>query len=149
MEKYDVAIIGAGPGGVEAAIESDRAGFKTVLIEKEELGGVCLNWGCIPTKALLASSKLYSQIKHAEQFGISNTDKIIFDPQKALTQKDQIVSNLKKGLDWQLEKTRVSRIKGRAKLADKNHIQIELPDKSESTIEAKYIILATGSRSLE
>ncbi len=145
MEKFDVVVIGAGPGGVEAAIQSDSAGFRTALIEKEELGGVCLNWGCIPTKALLASSKLFSQIKHADQYGISNVREASFDIQKAFSEKDRIVSMLKKGIEWQLGRTKVTRFKGEAKLADHTHIEIH-SNKNTETVEAKQIILATGSK---
>lgn len=136
---YDIAIIGAGPGGYTAAIRSAQLGKKVGLIEKAEVGGVCLNHGCIPTKTLHASTKLYSKIKKADQFGIK-AENISIDLAAVIDRKNRIVNQLRKGLEQLFKANKVDLIKGKAVLKDKNHIDVD-----GNIIRASKIILATGS----
>jgi dihydrolipoamide dehydrogenase len=141
--KYDVAIIGAGPGGYVAAIRAGQTGLKTVLIEKENIGGMCLNWGCIPTKALLESSKRFSQVKEAEKFGIGGIDKkkLFFDWGAALKRAERITRKLTKGVEFLLTKNGVEIIKGNAVVESGNSVSV-----GNQLFEAENIIIATGSR---
>ncbi len=141
MEKYDIAVIGAGPGGIQAALASDQAGFKTILIEKDFPGGTCLHSGCIPTKALLASSKFFTKILKSDQYGIQKTLLPIPNLPLMQSQKNAIVQNLRKALDWRLEKSNVTLSRGQARLNEKRQILI----KGKETVDAENIILATGS----
>lgn len=137
--KYDVAVLGGGPGGYEAAIRCSQYGLKTVLIEARELGGTCLNRGCIPTKALLHGAEFYDEAKSAEEFGVL-FDNIAFDYQKLSAYKDKIVSRLRKGIEG-LEKAHgVTVIKGFGVLQNANEIAV-----NGETVVADHIILATGS----
>jgi dihydrolipoamide dehydrogenase len=137
--KYDIAVIGAGPGGYTAAIRAAQLGKKVVLIEKGELGGTCLNWGCIPTKCIQYSTKLYSKIKKSSYFGI-NTENVSLDYGKIIDRKDRIVGQLKKGLQLLFKENHVEVMLGEATLVDKNTISV-----NGTSVEADNIILATGS----
>lgn len=141
--KYDVAIIGAGPGGYVAAIRAGQTGLKTVLVEKENIGGMCLNWGCIPTKALLESAKRLSQAKDGDKFGIGGIDKkkLFFDWSTALKRAERITKKLTKGVEYLLTKNGVEIIKGTAVIESPNSISAD-----NRLLEAKNIIIATGSR---
>jgi dihydrolipoamide dehydrogenase len=137
--KFDLAIIGAGPGGYTAAIRAAQLGKKVVIIEKEELGGTCLNHGCISTKAIQYSTKLYSKIKKSSYFGI-NSDNVSIDLPKIIDRKDRIVGQLRKGVQFLFKENGVTSIKGTASLVDKNNIEV-----NGEKIGATNIILATGS----
>lgn len=137
--KYDIAIIGAGPGGYTAAIRAAQLGKKVVLIEKGELGGTCLNYGCIPTKCIQYSTKLYSKIKKSSYFGI-NSENVSLDYSKVIDRKDRIVGQLKKGLQLLFKENGVEVIVGVGKLLNKNTIDV-----NGTKISADNIILATGS----
>lgn len=137
--KYDVAVLGGGPGGYEAAIRCSQYGLKTVLIEARELGGTCLNRGCIPTKALLHGAEFYDEAKGAQEFGVL-FDNITFDYEKLAAYKEKIVSRLRKGIEG-LEKAHgVTVIKGFGVLKNANEIAV-----NGETVVADHIILATGS----
>ncbi|MBI4856241.1 MAG: dihydrolipoyl dehydrogenase [Acetobacterium woodii] len=137
--KYDVAVLGGGPGGYEAAIRCSQYGLKTVLIEARELGGTCLNRGCIPTKALLHGAEFYDEAKGAQEFGVF-FENIAFDYEKLAIYKDKIVSRLRKGIEG-LEKAHgVTVIKGFGVLKNANEIAV-----NGETVVADHIILATGS----
>lgn len=140
--KYDVAIIGAGPGGYVAAIRSAQTGLKTVLIEKENIGGMCLNWGCIPTKALLESAIRFSQAKESEKFGIGGVDKkkLFFDLGGALKRADRITRKLTKGVEFLLNKNGVEIIRGTAVVESAGSVSTD-----KGLVEASNIIIATGS----
>lgn len=144
MEKFDVIIIGGGPGGYVAAIKASQLGLKTALIEKEHLGGICLNWGCIPTKALLKSAELLQKIKHAEEFGIT-TERVMFDIQKIVNRSRSISAQLVAGIKALLKKNKVTIFEGSAKISNPKLVLIENEDKKTS-LETKNIIIATGSR---
>ncbi|MEA4807236.1 dihydrolipoyl dehydrogenase [Acetobacterium wieringae] len=137
--KYDVAVLGGGPGGYEAAIRCSQYGLKTVLIEARELGGTCLNRGCIPTKALLHGAEFYDEAKGAQEFGVLFNN-LAFDYEKLAAYKDKIVSRLRKGIEG-LEKAHgVTVIKGFGVLKNANEIAV-----NGETVVADHIILATGS----
>ncbi|MFA5235362.1 MAG: dihydrolipoyl dehydrogenase [Bacilli bacterium] len=141
MKKYDVAIIGGGPGGYVAAIKAAQLGQQVVVIEKETIGGVCLNWGCIPTKAMLKSAKVYDSFKHAAEYGISaDIDQIGIDYPKMIERKDAIVMKLTGGVSGLLKKNGVTVINGYAEAIDSHHIEV-----NGETIETKKLIIATGA----
>lgn len=141
---FDVVVIGAGPGGYVAAIRASQLGFKTAIIEKEHMGGICLNWGCIPTKALLKASEVMHTIEKASEFGIK-VGKPTFDFKKVIERSRGVASKLSKGIDYLMQKNKVEVIKGTAKITGKNKISVDSSGKSQE-IQAKNIIIATGAR---
>ena len=144
--KFDLAVIGAGPGGFEAALRARELGFKVALIDKSDLGGTCLNTGCIPTKSLLASTKFLSRMKHAEVLGLSTVFPV-WDISSLIQRKNRVVESLKKGMEEALKRSGVEWIAGEASFAAKNHIIIRGEGRvtGEIEIESKYTLLATGS----
>ncbi len=158
-EAFDVLIIGAGPGGYVTAIRAAQLGFKTAIIEREHLGGICLNWGCIPTKALLRSAEIYHYMKHAENYGLSAKD-VTYDPAKVVARSRGVSGRLNMGVNGLLKKNKVQIIWGEAKItrpgevvvADmkKAAVQPQIPPPKGTmgagTYSAKHIIIATGAR---
>lgn len=144
MEKFDVVVIGGGPGGYVAAIRASQLGLKTAVVEKEHLGGICLNWGCIPTKALLKSAELLQKIKHAEEFGIS-ASKPSFDIKKIVERSRDVSAKLVGGIKGLLKKNKVTVFEGVGKIINPKLISVESSDQKIS-LEAKNIIIATGAR---
>jgi dihydrolipoamide dehydrogenase len=138
---FDLVVIGGGPGGYVAAIRAAQLGMKTALVEREHLGGICLNWGCIPTKALLRSAEIYRQMKHAEAYGLSAPG-ASFDLPKIVARSRGVSAQLAGGIKHLLKKNKVTVIDGTAKLAGGGKVAIEGKD----TISAPHIILATGAR---
>jgi dihydrolipoamide dehydrogenase len=143
-KKYKIAIIGSGPGGYVAALRAGQLGAETVLIEKEALGGTCLNWGCIPTKAFVRSAEVFSDIQNAKDFGIK-VEKAELDFPAVVKRKDKIVKRLVRGIDHLLGKNDVDRIEGKASFVDQKHLKIEA-ESGTVEIEAENIIIATGSQ---
>jgi len=139
--KYDVTIIGGGPGGYVAAIRAAQLGHKTLVIEKENLGGICLNWGCIPTKALLKNADLYESFLNASKYGIK-AEKISFDWDKIILRSRNIAKRLSKGIEYLMKKNNIDVIKGSAIIKKRNEIEVD----SKKIIKSKYIIIATGCR---
>lgn len=139
---YDVVIIGAGPGGYVAAIRAGQLGLKAAVVERDEVGGICLNWGCIPSKALLRNAEVLTLFKRAEDFGIS-FDNLHYDFGKAISRSRVVVKRLTSGVGSLLKKNKVDHIKGEARLKD-THI-VEVGGNSQ-TLTAKNIILAMGAR---
>jgi len=139
----DITIIGAGPGGYVAAIYAAKQGKKVVIIEKEHVGGTCLNYGCIPTKSLVRSSEIYRNMKKSESFGIF-AENISVDMKKVINRKDNIKNELKGGIEYLLEKNNVEKIDGNGKILDKNTVFVKT-NRAETTINTKDIIIATGS----
>lgn len=141
--KYDLIIIGSGPAGYVAAIRAGQTGLKTAIIEKNTIGGMCLNWGCIPSKAMIESAKLYQRIlKDAKKFGIEGIDKkaLSFDYAKAVKRADGIVKRLTKGVEHLLKKNKVEIITGEAKITAADTVSVE-----NRSLQADNIIIATGS----
>src|ERR1035438_3641450 len=118
MEEFDIIIIGAGPGGYVAAIRAAQLGMKTAIIEREHLGGICLNWGCIPTKALLRSSEINHLLHHLDEFGFS-ADNIRFDLGKVVKRSRAVAKQLSSGVGYLLKKNKVTVFDGSGKLAGK------------------------------
>lgn len=141
MEKFDVVVIGGGPGGYVAAIRAAQLGQKTAVVEKEHLGGICLNWGCIPTKALLKSAEIYQKLKHSNDYGIS-VEGVEFDLEKVVSRSRDVSKKLVGGIGGLLKKNKITLIEGAAKLAGKKQIIVD----DKTTIEANNIIIATGAR---
>ena len=142
---FDLVVVGAGPGGYVAAIRAAQLGMKTAVVEREHLGGVCLNWGCIPTKALLRSSEIYHLLHHLDEFGFS-ADNIKFDTKKIVKRSRNVADQLSKGVAHLLKKNKITVIDGAAKLAGKGKLTVENAGKKVADIGAKHIILATGAR---
>jgi dihydrolipoamide dehydrogenase len=143
--QYDVAVIGSGPGGYVAAIRAAQLGLDTVCIERESLGGICLNWGCIPTKALLRSAEILELFHRAAEFGIK-VDNITYDFGAIIQRSRDIASKISKGVEFLLRKNTIAHIAGRARLGGAGRVDIQLEGGGERTIEAKHIIVATGAR---
>ncbi len=143
VEKKKIAIIGGGPGGYVAAIRAAQLGAEVSLIEKENLGGTCLNWGCIPTKAMVRSAEVYDELKNAKQYGCQAKD-ISFSLKKIISRKDRIVRRLVKGVDYLLRKNGVNVISGEAEIKDSNTVFVKSNEDAE--IKTDYIIIATGSK---
>ena len=141
---FDVAVIGGGPGGYVAAIRAAQLGFSTCVIEREHLGGICLNWGCIPTKALLRSSELFHLMSHAEDFGLSFKG-ASFDLEKIVKRSRGVADRLSKGVGFLMKKHKVTVIEGAAKLAGGGKISVT-GEGGGTEVSASHIIIATGAR---
>jgi len=145
---YDVVIIGSGPGGYVAAIRASQLGMKTAVIEKAELGGICLNWGCIPTKALLKSAQVFEYLKHAGDYGIVAGDaKADFG---AVVKRSRTVADgMSKGIQFLMKKNKIDVIVGTGTVKPGKKVEVLSADGKKEIVEAKHIILATGARSRE
>jgi dihydrolipoamide dehydrogenase len=144
MSKYDIIVIGGGPGGYVAAIRAAQLGAKVLLVEKDKVGGTCLNHGCIPTKAIIASIKLFEKIQKADSFGITCPTPSI-DLAKVIERKDQIVSKIVKGVELLLQKNGVEVIYGEGKVVGEGKVEIKNTEHGTQNTESRKIILATGS----
>jgi dihydrolipoamide dehydrogenase len=143
---YDVIVIGSGPGGYVAAIRASQLGYKTAIIEKESMGGICLNWGCIPTKALLKSASVYEQFTHAADYGIVAGDfKADFG---AMVKRSRgVADKMSKGIAFLMKKNKIDIVNGFGKLNAKKEIEVTGADGKVTILQAKHTILATGARS--
>jgi dihydrolipoamide dehydrogenase len=141
MARYDLAIIGAGPGGYVAAIRAAQLGLKAALIEKDRVGGLCLNWGCVPSKALLYNAELVHLFQRADEFGVK-TGKLSFDLGKAVARSRQVVDRTVKGVEFLLKRNKVELISGSGRLHSAHEVEIE-PD--GQSVEADHVIVATGA----
>ena len=144
MEKYDLIVIGAGPGGYPAAIRAAQLGASVAIVEKEALGGTCLNWGCIPTKTLIASASLYWHTSHAHALGIS-VENAAFDYAAMIQHKNQVVAKLRGGVAQLLKANGVTVFEGTAAFMTRNRLTIQRNGKESVALEAARIIIATGS----
>tara|TARA_B100001173_G_C16013793_1_gene558849 strand:- start:989 stop:2377 length:1389 start_codon:yes stop_codon:yes gene_type:complete len=145
MNEYDVIVIGSGPGGYVSAIRASQLGLKTALVEKESLGGVCLNWGCIPTKALLKSAQVFNYLKHAEDYGlkVKEYDK---DFDSVVNRSRNVAAGMSKGVQFLMKKNKIDVIEGHGKVLAGKKISVTQGKKIKE-YKAKHIIIATGSRS--
>ncbi len=144
-KSYDVAIIGGGPGGYVAAIRAAQLGLKTVVVERDRLGGICLNWGCIPTKALLKNAEMYQRLQRAGEWGFS-FENLKVDFGKVIKRSRDVANRLSKGVEYLFRKNKVEHISGSGKLAGKGVVEISRDGKSIDKISGKHIIVATGAR---
>ncbi|MDA9313718.1 dihydrolipoyl dehydrogenase [Amylibacter sp.] len=144
---YDMIVIGAGPGGYVAAIRGAQLGLRVAIVEREHMGGICLNWGCIPTKAMLRSSEIFHLMNRAGEFGLS-ADNINYDLEAVVKRSRGVASKLNAGIGHLLKKNKVDTFMGDASIASKNTVSIQTVNGSE-TLQGKNIILATGARARE
>ena len=146
--KYDVMIIGSGPGGYVAAVRAAQLGFNTAVVERENLGGICLNWGCIPTKALLKSAQAFNYIKHSETYGVKIEGSFKPDMNAIVERSRTVAANMGKGVAHLMQKNNITVIEGEARLTKDRKVSVEMKDGSGTQVfEADHIILATGARS--
>ncbi|MEC8239086.1 MAG: FAD-dependent oxidoreductase, partial [Bacteroidota bacterium] len=148
MNKFDVIVLGSGPGGYVTAIRASQLGLNTAIIEKESLGGVCLNWGCIPTKALLKSAQVFNYLKHADDYGltIENYDK---DFDSVVNRSRNVADTMSKGVQFLMKKNKIEVIMGHGTLKAGKKVSVTSEDGSETEYEANHVIIATGARSRE
>ena len=141
---YDVIVLGSGPGGYPAAIRASQLGFKVAIIEKESLGGVCLNWGCIPTKALIKSANVFEYVKHSTNYGINATGTADFGA--VIKRSRGVADKMSKGVQFLMKKNKIDVIMGYGKIAAKGKVEVTAADGSKQIVEAKNIVIATGGR---
>jgi len=146
-KNYDLIVLGSGPGGYVAAIRASQLGLKTAIIEKESLGGVCLNWGCIPTKALLKSAQVFEYLKKADQYGLS-ASKIDKDFTSVVKRSRSVADGMSKGVNFLMKKNKIDVINGFGKVLPEKKVSVDIGDK-KNTYSAENIIIATGARSRE
>ena len=146
--QYDVVVIGSGPGGYVGAIRASQLGLKTVIIERGPLGGVCLNWGCIPTKALLKSAQVFEYLNHASDYGLK-AEGVGYDFGAVISRSRGVADGMSKGINFLFKKNKIETIMGTGKVLAPGKVEVTKADGSKETVEAKSIILATGARSRE
>ncbi|MBK8227400.1 MAG: dihydrolipoyl dehydrogenase [Flavobacteriales bacterium] len=145
---YDLIVLGSGPGGYVAAIRASQLGLKTAIVERESLGGICLNWGCIPTKALLKSAQVFEYISHAKDYGITVGEGKP-DLKAIVARSRGVADGMSKGVQFLMKKNKIDVIMGSGKLMPGRKIEVTAADGKKSVVEAKHIIIATGARSRE
>ncbi len=143
---FDLIVIGSGPGGYVAAIRASQLGMNTAVIERSELGGICLNWGCIPTKALLKSVQALHYATHAADYGFEIEGSVKPDLTKIVERSRGVSSNMSKGIEYLFKKNKITVIQGSGKIASAGKVQVTANDGNVTTVEAKNIIIATGAR---
>jgi len=148
---YDLIVIGSGPGGYVTAIRAAQLGLKTAIVERDRLGGICLNWGCIPTKALLRSAEVYRNAQHAKDFGLS-IEGLKFDPEAVVKRSRGVAGRMEKGVQFLMKKNKIDVIEGEARVekgAAAPKVIVKAKDGKETSHQAKHVILATGARARE
>ena len=146
--KYDIIIIGSGPGGYVTAIRASQLGFKTAIVEKESLGGICLNWGCIPTKALLKSAQVYDYLKHVDEYGLK-AEAIDKDFDAVIQRSRNVADGMSKGVQFLMKKNKIDIIDGFGKIKTGKKVDVTSEDGKVTEYSAENIIIATGARSRE
>src|SRR5712672_3106254 len=143
---FDIVVLGGGPGGYVAAIRAAQIGMKTALVEREQLGGICLNWGCIPTKAMLRASEIHHLLQHLDQFGFSAKD-VTYDPKKVIARSRAVAKQLSNGVAHLLRKNKVTVFDGQGRLSGKGKVAVAKDGKAVADLAApEHIVLATGAR---
>ncbi|MFA4839474.1 MAG: FAD-dependent oxidoreductase, partial [Candidatus Neomarinimicrobiota bacterium] len=146
IESYDLAVIGSGPGGYVAAIRAAQLGMNVACVEKAELGGICLNWGCIPTKALIKNAEVWQNLRSLGEFGITVAQPEL-DFGKVVQRSRDVAARLSKGIEFLFKKNRIAVIKGSGRLIDSHTIEVVNPDDNSTVrVGAQNIIIATGAR---
>jgi dihydrolipoamide dehydrogenase len=145
---YDVIVIGSGPGGYPAAIRASQLGLKVAIVEKESLGGVCLNWGCIPTKALLKSAQVYEYVKHSANYGITTTG-VNHDFGAVIKRSRGVADKMSKGVQFLMKKNKIEVIMGYGKVLSRGKVEVKDAEGKTQVVDTKYIIIATGGRTRE
>ena len=145
---YDILVLGSGPGGYVAAIRAAQLGMKVGIVEKENLGGICLNWGCIPTKALLKSAQVYEYLKHVDQYGLK-AEAIDKDFEAVVKRSRDVADSMSKGVAFLMKKNKIDVIDGFGKLMSGKKIEVTTSESEKTIYEAQNIIIATGARSRE
>ena len=147
QDSYDMIVIGAGPGGYVAAIRGAQLGLNVAIVEREHMGGICLNWGCIPTKAMLRSAEVFHLMHRAKEFGLSATG-IDYDLEAVVKRSRKVAGQLSSGISHLMKKNKITVVMGQARLSGKGKVTVQ-GDKGEQTLSSKHIILATGARARE
>ncbi len=148
---FDLIVIGSGPGGYVTAIRASQLGMKVAIVERDRLGGICLNWGCIPTKALLRSAEVYRNFKHASEFGLS-AEGVKFDPAAVVKRSRGVAGRMEKGVQFLMKKNKITVVEGEARLekgAAAPKVIVKGKDGKDTSYDAKHVILATGARARE
>ena len=145
---YDIIVIGSGPGGYVAAIRAAQLGFKTAIVERESLGGICLNWGCIPTKALLKSAQVFEYINHAADYGIQ-IENPKADFSQIVKRSRDVADGMSKGVQFLMKKNKITVIEGYGRLARGKKVVVTDKDGKKAEYSAEHIIIATGGRAKE
>jgi dihydrolipoamide dehydrogenase len=145
---YDVIVIGSGPGGYPAAIRASQLGLKVAIVEKESLGGVCLNWGCIPTKALIKSAQVYEYVKHSANYGITTTG-VNHDFGAVIKRSRGVADKMSKGVQFLMKKNKIEVIMGYGKVLARGKVEVKDAEGKTQVVDTKYIIIATGGRTRE
>ncbi|WP_067146373.1 dihydrolipoyl dehydrogenase [Pseudotamlana agarivorans] len=148
MSKYDIIIIGSGPGGYVTGIRASQLGFKVAIVEKENLGGICLNWGCIPTKALLKSAQVYDYLKHVDEYGLK-AEAIDKDFEAVIKRSRGVAEGMSKGVQFLMKKNKIDILKGFGKIKTGKKVDVTAEDGTVTEYSANNIIIATGARSRE
>ena len=143
-DTYDLIVLGSGPGGYVAAIRAAQLGLKTAIVERELLGGICLNWGCIPTKALLRSAEIFHYMQHAKDYGLA-AEKISADLEAVVKRSRGVAKQLNQGVTHLMKKNKIAVHMGEGKLTGKGKLEVK-GEKGKETLTAKHIIVATGAR---
>ena len=147
--KYDIIILGSGPGGYVTAIRASQLGFKVAVVEKENLGGICLNWGCIPTKALLKSAQVFDYLKHAADYGLTINGEVDKDFNAVIARSRSVADGMSKGVQFLMKKNKIEVIDGFGKVKPGKKVDVTDKDGNVTEISADHIIIATGARSRE
>ena len=146
---YDLIIIGSGPGGYVAAIRASQLGLKTAVVEKSELGGVCLNWGCIPTKALLKSAQVFNYVNHAADYGVKVDGEISADFEAMVKRSREVASGMSNGIQYLFKKNKIEHLAGMGKVLPGKKVEVTDAEGKKKEYTAEHIIIATGARSKE
>ena len=146
--KYNVIVVGSGPGGYVAAIRASQLGMKVAVVERAEVGGICLNWGCIPTKALLKSAQVFEYMNHAKDYGINVKDASV-DFEGVVKRSRDVAAGMSKGINFLFKKNKIDVLAGFGKVKPGKKVEVDDEKGSKTVFDADHVIIATGARSRE